>query len=42
VFRFALTEDACFDGLSVTKGAEVIVCVVKEKEEAKKEYTEAV
>jgi len=42
VFRFALTENACFDALSVKKGEEVIVCAVKEKEEAKEEYKQAV
>jgi len=42
VFRFALTENTCFDALSVKKGEEMITCVVKEKEEAKEEYKEAV
>ena len=42
MFRFALTENTCFDALSVKKGEEMITCVVKEKEEAKEEYKEAV
>ncbi|KAL4466767.1 hypothetical protein ABPG74_010364 [Tetrahymena malaccensis] len=40
-FDFDLSEDICFDNLNIKIGEQVINCQVKEKEEAKEEYDNA-
>ncbi|EAR84724.2 type A von willebrand factor domain protein (macronuclear) [Tetrahymena thermophila SB210] len=40
-FSFDLSEDFCFDNLSIKIDEKIINCLVKEKEEAKEEYKNA-
>ncbi|EDK31249.1 type A von willebrand factor domain protein (macronuclear) [Tetrahymena thermophila SB210] len=40
-FSFDLSEDFCFDNLSIKFDEKIINCLVKEKEEAKEEYKNA-